>query len=91
MSRLFLRGLASTAGIAIAGGNVSPAPSFAKRRNGHVRAAKVCLASEYPARVCRRMRARMKGTQTQTMVTGNRQSCAGMVNSVMPKTDCEKS
>lgn len=31
---------------------------------------------------------RKKGTQTETMVTGKRQSLAEMVNSVMPKTDC---
>ena len=30
----------------------------------------------------------MKGTQTQTIVVEKRQSVAGMVNSVMPKTDC---
>lgn len=30
----------------------------------------------------------INGTHTRIMVRANRQSVAGMVNSVMPKTDC---
>lgn len=58
-----------------------------KYRNGHVKAAKVCFASEYPALVCNIMRAMRNGTQTHTIVTAKRQSCGEMVNSVMPNTD----
>lgn len=44
-------------------------------------------SSRVKMRVCRRKTRIMKGTHTRTMVRAKRQSLAGMVNSVIPKTD----
>jgi hypothetical protein len=40
------------------------------------------------ARVCRTRISTKKGMHTDTRVTGKRQSLAGMVRVVMPKTPC---
>lgn len=90
VSLLFLLGLASSNGGAggITGSIFSSPPPPANILKGHAITLKTCLASAYPALVCSSTSARTKGTQTQTIVTAKRQSCGGIVNSVMPKTDC---
>lgn len=73
------------------GGWSSPARSRVSQASGSAAALLTSEAALWTRsvkmRVWRRTTRSMKGTQTRTMVTAKRQSVAGMVNSVMPKTD----